>query len=86
MLIDASKSMRGRPITGALAAARAFLAHRTLSEQVSVVTFNNATSVVLPLTDDPAKIEEALSSLPPLALGTNIYDCVDRSVALLRDS
>ena len=86
LLIDASKSMRGRPITGALAAARAFLAHRTLSEQVSVVTFNNATSVVLPLTDDPAKIEEALSSLPPLALGTNIYDGVDRSVALLRDA
>jgi tight adherence protein B len=86
LLIDASKSMRGRPIAGALSAARTFLLRRTPNEQVSVVMFNDTTSVVLSLTDDPEKIQEALSSRPQLALGTHIYDGVAAALKVLGDA
>ena len=86
LLIDASKSMTGRPIAGAMAAARAFAARRNPGQLLALVTFNSDTSVVLPLTNAPAAIDKALAQTPELALGTHIYDALGRAVAVLEDS
>ena len=51
-LIDASNSMKGEPITQAMAAARAFAARRNPGQQLALITFNDKATVVLPLTSD----------------------------------
>ena len=84
LVIDASQSMRGSAIEGALAAARAFAAHRTGNQVVAVVVFNRTTEVTLPFTSDDAEIEAALATNPPLAAGTHIYDAVVRAVDMLK--
>lgn len=84
LVIDASQSMRGSAIEGALAAARAFAAHRTGNQVVAIVVFNRTTEVTLPFTSDDAEIEAALATTPPLAAGTHIYDAVVRAVDMLK--
>jgi tight adherence protein B len=84
LVIDASQSMRGSAIEGALAAARAFAAHRTGNQVVAIVVFNRKTEVTLPFTSDDAEIEAALATSPPLAAGTHIYDAVVRAVDMLK--
>ena len=86
LVIDASLSMRGKPIVGALAAARAFAAHRNPKQQLAVVTVNRTANVLLPLTTDPARIEATLAQRPKLVYGTHIYDGVASAVRLLRTS
>jgi tight adherence protein B len=84
LVIDASNSMRGSAIDGAVAAARAFAAHRTGSQVVGIVVFNRTTSVALPFTADSAAITRALEKAPGLARGTHIYDAVVRAVEMLQ--
>jgi tight adherence protein B len=84
LVIDASNSMRGSAIEGAVAAARAFAAHRTGSQVVGIVVFNRTTSVTLPFTSDSAAITRALAKAPRLASGTHIYDAVVRGVEMLQ--
>ena len=60
LVIDASNSMRGSAIDGAVAAARAFAAHRTGSQVVGIVVFNRTTRVALPFSSDSAAITGAL--------------------------
>jgi tight adherence protein B len=84
LAIDASQSMTGRPIVAAVAAARAFAAHRTANQQLAVVTFNSAAHVVLPFTTDPRSIHNALAKTPRLAFGTHIYDGISAGLDLLR--
>jgi tight adherence protein B len=84
LVIDASKSMRGSAIEGAMAAARAFAAHRTGNQVVSIIVFNRTTEVTLPFTSDSAEIEAALATAPPLAAGTHVYDAVVRGVELVK--
>jgi tight adherence protein B len=84
LVIDASNSMRGSAIDGAVAAARAFAAHRTGSQVVGIVVFNRTTSVSLPFTADSAAITRALEKAPGLARGTHIYDAVVRAVEMLK--
>jgi tight adherence protein B len=84
LVIDASKSMRGSAIEGALAAARAFAAHRTGSQVVGIVVFNRTTVVTLPFTTDTSQIEAALAETPKLAGGTHVYDAVVRAVEMLQ--
>jgi tight adherence protein B len=86
LVIDASMSMRGKPEKAALAAARAFAAQRTESEQLGVVTYNVKPTVQLPFTTDEAKIDEALSTEPKFVFGTHIFDAVGRALALLKAS
>jgi tight adherence protein B len=86
LLIDASKSMEGRPIAGAMAAARAFAARRTPGQQLGLMTFNDQTTVVLPLTSDGAAISQALAKVPALAAGTHIHDALATASRLLSDS
>jgi tight adherence protein B len=86
LVIDASKSMRGSAIEGAMAAARAFAAHRTGNQVVGIVVFNRTTEVALPFTADSSEIEAALATAPPLAAGTHIYDAVVRAVEMLKQA
>jgi tight adherence protein B len=83
LVIDASRSMTGKPIAGALAAARAFAKHRNAQEPLGVVTFNSSPVARLPLTTDPKAIDAALSNPPPLARQTHIYDAVYGAIAML---
>ena len=84
LVIDASNSMRGPAIDGAVEAARAFAAHRTGSQVVGIVVFNRTTNVTLPFTADGAAITRALATAPKLASGTHIYDAVVRAVEMLQ--
>lgn len=86
LAIDASQSMAGKPIAGALAAARAFAARRNPGQQLGVVTFNDNVVVVLPLTNDAASIEKALAKPPPLSSGTHIYEGLQKAATLLQDA
>ena len=86
LVIDTSNSMRGEPIAGAMAAARAFASHRNARQQLAVVTFNSKARVLLPFTSDQAAIDEALATAPPLAQGTHIYDGASAALALFEES
>ena len=83
LVIDASDSMKGKPIAGALAAAQLFVGHRTAEEQVAVVTFNDQPDVALPFTTDSSAILQALAHKPTLGYGTHIYDAVGKAISLL---
>ena len=54
LVIDSSKSMAGRPINGAMAAARAFAGRRNRNQQLGVMLFNSETNVLVPFTTDGA--------------------------------
>jgi tight adherence protein B len=84
LVIDTSISMRGGPLKNALKAARAFALQRNPKQQFGIVTFNQAPTVLLPLTTDQAQIDAALSKTPALNQGTRIYDAVDAAVSMLR--
>ena len=86
LVIDASMSMRGRPIEDAVAAARAFAARRTATQQLAIVAFNSKPRVVLPFTTDGQAIDAALAAPLPLAHGTHIYDGVATGIRLLEDA
>jgi tight adherence protein B len=86
LVIDASHSMRGEAIAGAMQAARAFAAKRSAQEQIAVVTFNTASNVALQFTTDETQIGQALATTPRLGSGTHIYDAVDTAATLLADA
>jgi tight adherence protein B len=86
LAIDASNSMRGRPIRGAMAAARALASQRTPTQPLGAIVFNSETAVLLPLTTNEAAIRRALANPPPLAQGTRLYDGAREAAAVLRDS
>jgi tight adherence protein B len=83
LVIDASESMAGKPIAGALQAAQLFVGHRTSAQQVAVVTFNKQPEVALPFTTDSNQILQALAHRPELVYGTHIYDAVGEAISLL---
>jgi tight adherence protein B len=83
LLIDASKSMRGAPIAGAMAAARALASQRPAAQSLGVVTFNGTTNVLLKPTRDATAIGDALQSRPTLESGTHIYDAVAAAMRLV---
>jgi tight adherence protein B len=80
LLIDASTSMRGAPIRGAMAAARAFARQRPAGQALGVVTFNDLPDVVVPPTKDAAAIETGLAPRPTLRQGTHIYDALQAAL------
>jgi len=84
LVVDASDSMAGKPIAGAMAAARAFAAHRAPAQELAFVAFNDKEQVTLPFTRSNAAIASALDTSPRLAYGTHIYDAVSTAVQLLR--
>ena len=86
LVIDSSESMAGKPIEGAMAAARAFAARRNPRQQLALVTFNGKPNVALPFTTDPAVIRTALSQVPKVSYGTHIYDAVSQAEAMLNEA
>ena len=83
LAIDASASMRGAPLEGAMAAARAFLGHRQEDEEVGILAFNGDVRVLEAPTSDGSRLRRVLSHAPRLGYGTRIYDALDRSLTLL---
>ena len=83
LVIDASNSMRGDAIEGAVEAARAFAAQRAGNQMMAVVMFNKKSTVTLPFTTDQEKINAVLSTTPALSKGTLIYDAVGTAVEML---
>jgi tight adherence protein B len=86
LVIDTSDSMAGRPLAGALAAAKAFVARRPPNQQIALVTFNANATVALPFTTSAARIAAALSVKPALAYGTHIYDAVGEALDLIQQA
>ena len=76
LLIDASNSMKGVPLQGAMAAARAFLAERKPDMPVSVIVFGPDDSVLASFSTDEATLAAAVAETPPTAEGTHIYDAL----------
>ena len=83
LAIDASISMRGNAIKAAMSAARTLAAQRNSNQLLGLIVFNKEPTVVLPLTNDPTKIGQALLTPPALSPGTQIYDAVDNAVSML---
>jgi tight adherence protein B len=86
LVIDASKSMHGEAIAGAMEAAQAFADRRTPQQELGVVTFNRKVDSVLPLTTNEASIRGALSEQPKLAPSTHLYDAVGEGVRELQQA
>jgi tight adherence protein B len=85
LLIDASNSMEGEPIEGAMAAARAFLAERKEDLPVAIVVFGPEDSVLADFTTDPEELSAAVAEAPPLAEGTHIYDALVNASEMAKD-
>src|SRR5690348_15212263 len=58
--VDASASMRGKPLLAAVGAAEAFLANRQEDEEVGIVTFNGSVNVLSKPTSDADRLQRAL--------------------------
>lgn len=80
LLIDASTSMRGEAINGAMAAARAFAAQRPAAQPLGIVTFNVKPDVLAKPTTDADALGQALNTRPTLVRGTHIYDALATSL------
>jgi tight adherence protein B len=84
LVIDASDSMHGGPIRGAMYAARAFAARRNVNQKLALVTFNASDDLALPFTGSQQKIDQALSRTPRLGYGTHIYDAVATAITQIQ--
>lgn len=83
LAVDASNSMHGGPFSGALTAAKSFIAKRGVGEAIGLIAFNNRVHVLqvpLPYT---SRLQHALAHPPQLAAGTRIFDAVERALALI---
>jgi len=85
LLIDASNSMRGAPIAGAMAAARAFMAQRAPGLPVAVIAYNPEVTVLSEFTTDKAQLAAAVAQTPPTAEGTHIYDALIDAAEMAAD-
>lgn len=85
LVIDASKSMRGAAIEGAMSAAQALVAKRQPEQAVGIVTFNARPTIRLPLTTDQTAIDAALATPPELMAKTHAYDAVSTAVTMLEN-
>lgn len=86
LAVDASKSMAGPPFTAAMNAARTFVNERQEGAELGFVAFNGDVTVVQAPTSNAEALTQAFRNPPELAYGTRIYDALDRSIELLRDS
>jgi tight adherence protein B len=86
LVLDASGSMRGDAIVNAVAAARAFAAHRQTGQLLGVVVFNSDSKILVPLTTNSGLIDAALETPPDLAYGTHIYDAIGTAATMLKNA
>ncbi len=85
LLIDASESMKGKPIADAMNAARAFMAERTPDLPVAVVAFNPNINVLTDFSVDKHNLAVAVGKAPPLGYGTHIYDALQKAADMAKD-
>ncbi|MEX2612674.1 MAG: VWA domain-containing protein, partial [Gaiellaceae bacterium] len=85
LLIDASNSMKGAPIAGAMVAARAFLAQRKADLPVAVIAYNPEITVLTDFTTDSEELAAAVAQEPATAEGTHIYDALIEAAELAED-
>jgi tight adherence protein B len=83
LIIDASASMHGSAIGGAVAAARSLARERSPSQQLGIIAFNNTPRVLLAPTTDQHAIDAALRAPPVLAPQTHLFDAVGSAMDLL---
>ena len=86
LALDASESMTGEPAAAAVRSARAFVSHRTDTQEIGIVAFNSRISVLRTPTRDGAALQRALAAPPRIAYGTHINDALMRSLRLLRQA
>jgi tight adherence protein B len=86
LAIDASGSMRGRPLRAAVTAARRFVRYRNPDQPVAIVTFAEATRVAQPFTTDPAAIDRALAAIRRDRGATHVVDAVGEAIKLIDDA
>jgi tight adherence protein B len=86
LLIDASNSMAGAPIAGAMAAARAFMAERKDELPVAVIAYNPEITVLTDFTTDKGELSAAVAKAPALAEGTKIYDALIEAADLAKSA
>lgn len=84
LLIDASNSMKGAPIAGAMAAARAFMEVRAPDLPVAVIAYNPEITVLTGFTTDQRELEAAVATTPKTREGTHIYDALIKAAELTR--
>jgi tight adherence protein B len=83
LAIDVSNSMRGGPLSTALAAARTFVAGVPASMPLGVVTFSDEPTVLSPLAEDRASVERAVTSIgDSTSAGTALFDAVATAVGM----
>jgi len=83
LAIDTSQSMKGAPLSSALAAGRSFVAHRAAGQQIGLVAFDGRVRVLRRPGSDAGELIRLFSRSPGVAFGTRIYDALERSLALL---
>ncbi len=84
LVLDASWSVRGKPLADALAAERAFVAQLSPNEKVGAIVFNAQPTTVLNLTTSPTAISAALATTPKVGVGSRIFDAVGQAETMLR--
>jgi tight adherence protein B len=85
--LDTSRSMAGKPLDRALAAARTFGASKAAIDQFSVLSFGNQVSAASPLTTDPTSIAAALREVTlSKKQGTALYDGLLDGIRTLADA
>jgi tight adherence protein B len=85
LLIDASNSMKGKPIEGATVAARAFLDARKKDLPTAIIAFNPNVTGLSEFTTNQADLEEAVAETPATAEGTHIYDAIIEASSQARE-
>jgi len=85
LLIDASNSMKGAPLQGAIVAARAFLKERKPDMPVSVVVFGPDETVLAEFSTDGAELTAAVAKTPVTSEGTHIYDALIEATEAVTD-
>jgi tight adherence protein B len=85
LLVDRSQSMKGKPLADASAAARAFVAAKQPADEVSVVAFGSAPSILSPFSTARQDADSPLAriAIDP-ARGTALYDAIVAAALQLR--
>ncbi len=83
VLLDRSRSMRGAPLAAATSALRSLVSRRQAQEELGLIGFDTTSTVLLPLTSDPAAISRGLAKVPSAGGGTDVPAAVTTGLAQL---
>jgi tight adherence protein B len=74
-IIDASRSMKGKPLAKALVAARTFAAEKRPNDELTVLSFGDTVSAAIPMTSDSTSLDASLRNITVAKKeGTALYD------------